>query len=392
MPGTCGKQTDAQGARRYQLRIDDTKKNWFLKMSSAETLQWAVDTRYVQVASMSLMVFDYCGTVLVLLNNLPEKVRNIHHTSTTLSNTMHLNVVFISVVVNGFCSEHGFVSMRLWAVYKSLSLVLWMSFFIVLCWVGMIVVGITGISRAGVISQNLLPDLQILCIPASIAHYAWAFCLNERSARVPPIVIETISVILVVGKAVQHSRPSQTEFSKAQFSLTRFMECMARYSVIYLVLTLIAYIAVFYSWIRLPIAALELFFPLSLALPSVATARMLLSVRRVFSSNSEESTTGSRIVLLDHVPEIRWKWEEDRRRVREAVCKEKKKDEEEMMWEEEAAEAFRKGSFPAVLEEFWPQTQLFPLLEEQGKMQLGGRGKYGNRVQDLQGAQGAVNL
>jgi len=73
---------------------------------------------------------------------------------------------------------------------------------------------------------------------------------------------------------------------------------MSTYSVIYFVVTLIAYIAVFYSWIQLPVAAFELFVPLTVALPGVAANRMLLSIRALFSGTQPVAPAGGQATFL----------------------------------------------------------------------------------------------
>jgi len=111
------------------------------------------------------------------------------------------------------------------------------------------------------------PAVQIVQLPRYVAYF-W----------VPPIVIETLSVILVVYKALQHYRNGGPK----EWAGSRFMYSIARYSVIYFVAVLAVYIANFIIWNQFQIPRLELLIPLTYSLPCVMGNRMLLDLRAVF--------------------------------------------------------------------------------------------------------------
>ena len=129
--------------------------------------------------------------------------------------------------------------------------------------------------------------------------------------RIPPILVETISVSLVVYKATHYLRAPKTQGG------SRFMDCILRYSVLYFVASVPAapvllpylihvnysvlsvYVANLYVWATQKVTTritilirdadtcnhqvfvFELFIPLTFALPSVVHNRMLLSLRAV---------------------------------------------------------------------------------------------------------------
>jgi len=136
---------------------------------------------------------------------------------------------------------------------------------------------VEGVAYTGVKVNNTAVKGSVkICAPSQghIQHFSYAFWI-------PPMIIETISVILVLYKAIRHFQKGPPK----EWAGSRFMQSIARYSVIYFVVVLTVYIANFYIWLRLPIPAFELVIPLTFALPAIVGNRMLLSLRALFYSD-----------------------------------------------------------------------------------------------------------
>ncbi|KAF8530121.1 hypothetical protein BU17DRAFT_59896 [Hysterangium stoloniferum] len=152
--------------------------------------------------------------------------------------------------------------MRLWAVYRSLKLLIVMGVVILIGLAAMgAIQGVSDTRVTGSVHNTAISGHVKICAPSGIPPFAYVFWI-------PPIIIETISVILVLFKAVRHVQGGAPK----EWAGSRFMELIARYSVIYFILVL-------------TIPAFELFIPLTFALPAIAGNRMLLTLRGIFYSD-----------------------------------------------------------------------------------------------------------
>ncbi|KAF8521142.1 hypothetical protein JB92DRAFT_1832889 [Gautieria morchelliformis] len=174
---------------------------------------------------------------------------------------------------SGFCffaAVQVISQLRLWAIYRSKRIMYAMSAIIVLGLVGMGLV--EGFGYHNLIAIDLhAGGLAHICGPMQLPHYVYTFWI-------PPLLIETISVTLVVYKAIRHFRLGAPK----SWTGSRFMNSIVRYSVLYFVTVLCVYVADFYVWFQLRVPAFELFIPFTFALPSMAGNRMLLSLRGIF--------------------------------------------------------------------------------------------------------------
>ncbi|GJJ14285.1 hypothetical protein Clacol_008549 [Clathrus columnatus] len=176
-----------------------------------------------------------------------------------------------------FAAVQVISQLRLWAVYRRTDVLIIMGVIMLL---GLLAMGlIEGLGYRGVAADNvtttLLNGVIHTCGPATktvaLPRYVALFW-------VPPIIIETLSVILVVYKALNHYRNGGAK----EWAGSRFMYSIVRYSIIYFVGVLAVYIANFIIWVQFQVPRLELLIPLTFSLPCVMGNRMLLDLRAVF--------------------------------------------------------------------------------------------------------------
>ncbi|KAF8529788.1 hypothetical protein JB92DRAFT_607221 [Gautieria morchelliformis] len=255
-------------------------------------VQW---TRYVQVASLTLVLHDHVLTFqkevdLVWRGASPRSWPRLIFLSARYACPLALVVNTIALldpntsknVSRGWLLFHGWSGfvffagvqvisqMRLWAMYRSMRTLIIMTIIVLLALVAMGVVEGLGFTHVQVTSEPVR-NLVHICGPGHLPRYVFAFWI-------PPLLVEIVSVVLVITKAVLYFQSGAPRKSAG----SRLMSSILRYSLFYFVVTLVVYIADLYVWTRLPVNAFELFIPLTYALPSVAGNRMLLSLRSVF--------------------------------------------------------------------------------------------------------------
>ncbi|KAF8590698.1 hypothetical protein K439DRAFT_1611832 [Ramaria rubella] len=151
--------------------------------------------------------------------------------------------------------------MRLWAMYRSRRVLIAMTIVVSIALVAMGIIEGLGYSKVEATNEPI-PNQVHICGPGHLPNYVYAFWI-------PPLLVETISVVLVAHKAILYFQGNATTYMFVS------QRCLA-YSV------LVLYVANLYIWARLPINTFELLIPLTYALPSIAGNRMLLSLRSVF--------------------------------------------------------------------------------------------------------------
>ncbi|KAF8582399.1 hypothetical protein K439DRAFT_1661837 [Ramaria rubella] len=257
-------------------------------------------TRYVQVASMTLALYDH---LLTFQNEIDFVWRGAHRRSwprllflvaryaplvALLSNSSAIfGIPHSSRVSRNWLLFHGWSGfiffaavqvisqLRLWAMYRSKNLLIAMGIITTLALVAMGYVEGAGYSRLNKVTTEVLGGIHI-CGPGINTLPKWIYLF-----WLPPLLVETLSVILVLHKAIRHFQGGAPK----EWVGSRFISAIVRYSIIYFVVVLIVYVANFYVWFKLPIPAFELFLPLTFALPSVTGNRMLLSLRGVFHAD-----------------------------------------------------------------------------------------------------------
>ncbi|KAF8518147.1 hypothetical protein BU17DRAFT_66582 [Hysterangium stoloniferum] len=248
-----------------------------------DSIRFTTRTRYVQVASMTLLAYDYSKILALffLFQSTTSGFRGLALDGglkyyIPLSGIYHFSQLW--PIQRAFSLKLSFIPRSSLGSSKGTN------WFLYRAWICFgVFAGIQG--ELWLFPTPVHPHADLQAVISQLR----LFVLS-----IPPILIETMSVMLVVGKAVQHSR----EETQDQWTTSRLLKCMSMYSVIYFVVTLVAYIAVFYSWIQLPVAAFELYIPLTLALPSVAANRMLLSIRALFSGTQPVTPAGAPATFL----------------------------------------------------------------------------------------------
>lgn len=268
-------------------------------MISAEVKFDLVTTNYVQVSSLMLLVYDHLLTfrqevdfvwrgvhtrswprLLFLAGRYAPLVVSIANAITLLHPRLDASgcrqwLLFEGWVGFAFFAAVQVISqLRLWAVYRRLDVVIAMGVVMI---VGLIAMGLVeGLGYSHVHTSSVTTLAANMTIPTcgpgkALPRYVAFFWI-------PPIIIETLSVTLVVSKALQHYRNGMPK----HWAASRFMYSIARYSVVYFVAVLFVYVANFIIWFQFQIPRLELLIPLSFSLPCVMGNRMLLGLRAVF--------------------------------------------------------------------------------------------------------------
>lgn len=255
-------------------------------------------TRYVHVASLTLLIYDHLITFdeeyeLVWkgakAKSWPRWIFIAARYACPLAllvNTFALFDPKSDQFCQGWLLFHGWSGylffagvqvisqMRIWAMYRSRTVLLAMSVLVLISLVAMGLLEGFGYANVKATSQPV-PGLHV-CGPGTahnLPHYVFAFWL-------PPLIIEGVSVALVSHKALLYFRGEVPN----NWAGTRLMHSLLKYSVFYFAVVLSLYLGNLYIWDRLPTNTFELLIPLTYALPSIAGNRMLLSLRSVFYS------------------------------------------------------------------------------------------------------------
>lgn len=256
------------------------------------------ETRYMQTAAMALMLYDHLLTfpveVELIWNGTPRRswprvLFVIARYAPLIGVYASASGLYGSPQTVEFCHNwllfHGWSGVafytaaqvlsqiRLWMIYRTKYVLIFNGIIVAL---GVSVMAtIAGLAFRGMTVIPPLLNIQQICGPVALPPAVHAFWI-------PPIIIETTSCLLVVYKAIENYRDNTPK----QWMTSRLIRAICIYSVAYWFLVMTTYTINITIWRHLPIAAFDIFIPMTFALPSVAGNRMLLTVRAIFFADT----------------------------------------------------------------------------------------------------------